>query len=240
MTVAAVRFRQRLARIRENRAIFFLAVLSVVFLALSLAAHSPELLHLDRGITRAVQRGRVAWLDEIALAFTFLGNGGTLVVAGLSGAFLFLASRRPWAALLCAATLLGLPLNMGIKELVGRARPSDELVSVVLPAVGLSFPSGHAMVSVLFYGYLALMAWIHLRHRVWRRFWTTGFVVVAICVSLSRVYLGVHWFSDVVGGWTAGLFLLLILAEIYKVAAPGELAPTGEGGTRGGAADPVG
>jgi undecaprenyl-diphosphatase len=225
MTVAARRFRHHLARIRENRAIVFLAMLSVAFLTLSLAARSPELLHLDRAVTQALQRGRTAWLDQAAVGCTFLGNGATLVGAGLIAAFLLLASGRPWAALLCAATLLGLPLNMWIKELVGRVRPDETLVSVVLPAVGLSFPSGHAMVSVLFYGYLALMAWIHIRHARWRRTWTFGFALIALCVSLSRVYLGVHWLSDVVGGWTAGLLLLLLLAEIYKVAAPRELAP---------------
>jgi undecaprenyl-diphosphatase len=228
MTVAARGFRRQLARIRENRAIGFLAVLSILFLALSLAAHTPELLRLDRGVTLLLQRARSPWLDQAAVGCTFLGNGATLVIAGLLAAVLFLAIRRPWAALLCAATLLGLPLNMWIKELIGRVRPDETLVSVVLPAVGLSFPSGHAMVSLLFYGYLALMAWIHLRHRVWRRFWTLGFALIALCISVSRVYLGVHWFSDVIGGWTAGLLLLLLLAEIYKVAAVRELAPSGD------------
>jgi undecaprenyl-diphosphatase len=223
MRVHARRILQRVAQIRENRAITTLAVLSAVFLLLSLIAHSPGLLHVDREITQEIQSGRSRRLDQVAQGFTFLGNTITLIVIGSLGAALLLAARRPWAALLCAVTLLGVPLNMLLKEWVGRPRPEEGIVAVLLPTVGLSFPSGHAMASVMLYGFLSLMAWIHVRNRTPRLIGTALFAALAFCISVSRIYLGAHWFSDVVGGWTAGLFFLLLLLELYKLVGTREL-----------------
>jgi undecaprenyl-diphosphatase len=215
---------RQLARIREARAILFLALLLGIFLALSLVVHSPALLQVDQEITIGIQRARHGSLDLVARSLTFCGNTLTLVVAGTGAAATFWLTRRRWAALLSAATLLGLPLNMLIKELVGRPRPEEGVVAVLLPVVGLSFPSGHAMISVMVYGFVALMAWVHIPRKKPRLYSTAGFAALAVGISLSRVYLGAHWLSDVIGGWTAGLFFLLILAEIYKAVATRELA----------------
>lgn len=225
MRARAQHLLQRFAQIRENRAILSLALLLGAFLVLSLVVHSPGLLRIDQRITRTIQQGGSGTLNWIAAGLTSLGGVGTLVVLELCAAAGFYWTKRPWAARLCLATLLWLPVNLLTKELVGRPRPEDSMVNVVLPAVGLSFPSGHAMGSTTVYGFLALMAWIHIPRRKLRLFWTTAFVAVAVCISLSRIYLGVHWFSDVVGGWTAGLFFVLILAEIYKAFGAAELAP---------------
>jgi undecaprenyl-diphosphatase len=226
MTERVRQFLARLARLRENKAIPFLLIAGTVFLALSLAAHSPGVLSADRAITRALQGMGNDLVARLASAFTFLGNTVTLIVVGAFAVATFALFRKPWAALLTAASLLSLPLNIVLKELVGRPRPTGDLVDVILPAVGLSFPSGHAMASVSFFGFLALMAWIHLPRRKRRTFFVSAFVLVAVCVSLSRVYVGAHWLSDVLGGWTAGSFFLLLLAELYKVAATAELKPT--------------
>ncbi len=227
MRARAQRLRGRLAWVRENRAILCIALLFGVFFVLSLVIHSPGLLRIDQRITRTIQQAASDPLNRIAGGITYLGSIGTLVALELCAAVVFFRTRRPWAAWLCVATLLWLPLNHLAKELIGRPRPADSLVTVILPAVGLSFPSGHAMGSTIVYGFLAFLAWVHIPRRKPRLFWTAALVAVAAGISLSRVYLGVHWFSDVVGGWTAGLFFVLILAEIYKAVGAAELAPRG-------------
>lgn len=214
-----------LGRIREARAIHFLALLSGIFLALSLLTHTPYLTRVDTAITHTIQARRSALLDQVAEGLTALANGKVLLLLGVCGVAFFLRLRRPWAALHCAAALLGLPINLLLKQIVGRPRPDEGIVAVLLPVVGLSFPSGHAMTAVMFYGFWALMAWIHLPRQSARRWGTLGFAALALGISLSRIYVGAHWFSDVVGGWTAGLFFLLILAETYKLVGSGELGP---------------
>ena len=215
----------RLARLRERRALYLLALLLVGFLSLSLLAHSPALLNLDQVVTRTLQSARAGWVDRLAIAATTAGNGATLAVVAVGAALVLLGSRRPRAALFCIATLAGIPLNVLIKNLVGRVRPTSEVVDVILPAVGLSYPSGHAMASVMVYGFLALMAWIHIVRAGPRRLVTLTLVGVAGAISLSRIYLGAHWLSDVLGGWAAGLLLLLLLGQAYHAVEGSELAP---------------
>ena len=225
MRARAQRLLQRFARVRENRAIFFLAALSLVFLALSLVVHSPQLQHMDARISQAAQTYKSGASVWVAKNVTHLGDMLTLALLGICATVALYLTKRPWAALLCAVTLLGHPLNLFLKQPYGKLRPEEGAVSVLLPAVGLSFPSGHAMSSVLFYGFLAFLVWVHLPRRRPRLFWTAALAALAFCIGWSRVYVGAHWFSDVIGGWTAGLFFLFLLAEVYKAVGTKELAP---------------
>ena len=131
------------------------------------------------------------------------------------------------AAFFSLLTLVGLPLNFLLKLLVHRPRPSQDLVRVVFAAQGSSFPSGHAMGSVLVYGFFAYMAWTCLADGLRRCFWTVLLVTLPICISLSRIYLGVHWFSDVLGAWFFGLIVLFLLVDLYHFldVFPGEPGP---------------
>lgn len=224
MFLAPALFRY-LAELRQNRAFAFLVVLFLSFLALSIMAHNPALLQWDQKVTRAFQKIRSEPLDRVVRAITLLADPLPLIAFGAIGTVAWWMAARPWAGVLVGLSVLGMPLNYGIKQIIRRPRPEDDgLVKVLLPVIGRSFPSGHAMTAVLFYGFLAFLVWIHVQHPGWRLFWAGLLVFISIAVGLSRVYLGVHWFSDVIGGWTAGLFFLLILAIIYRAVAGGELA----------------
>lgn len=223
----AARFWARLAAVRENRALLILALLLVIFVALAFVAKSPLLRHGDVAVTRALQRSAFAPLVAVAKFFTALGNGGPLALMVVLVGVPLLRTRRPLAAALAGLTILGHPLNYALKEFIRRPRPSasDDSVLVLLPALGTSFPSGHAMTATLFFGFLAFLASVHIRRRRVRRFWVTTAVLLAVCVSVSRVYLGAHFLSDIVGGAAAGLFFLLLWAELYKIVGARELAP---------------
>ena len=229
MRPSTSRFFGALAALRENRALHFLLLLLVVFFVLTLAVlHVPALSTLDRQISRAFQRvSRADPFVALARLLTHLGDMRTLAILGAFAVAFFLWRARPWAALLCAVTLVGHPLNLLLKMPVGRARPTAGIVAILLPATGSSFPSGHAMASVMFFGFLALMAWVHLRRRKTRLILALVFAACPVLIGLSRVYVGGHWFSDVIGGWTAGLFFLLLIAEVYKSVGARELSPHG-------------
>lgn len=214
--------------LRGRQAIIFLALCGVLFLVTSFAIRLPGVEAVDLQVTKGLQTLRSPTIDMLASGFTFLGNTLTLILLAAVAVIAFLHIQRPRAALLVAITLLGLPLNMLLKEVVGRPRPSADLVSVLLPTIGLSFPSGHAMASTMFYGFLAFMTWIYVPQNRWRLQATLGFGFTALMVSLSRIYVGAHWFSDVVGAWTAGIFFLLLLAEIYKHWNREDFAPVAE------------
>lgn len=143
------------------------------------------------------------WLTTAAMDVTALGSVTVLAMLVLFVAGLFVALRR-WreALVLLAASGGGVALSQGLKVLFGRDRPEENLRLV--EAINASFPSGHAMLSAVVYLTLgALVARFVPRRRV-KVYVMVGAVVVALAVGLSRVYLGVHWPSDVLGGWCLG------------------------------------
>lgn len=212
----------RLARLRENRALLVLAALFLAFLALCSVARSQWLFSLDHAISLAVQRYRSPILDLLVEAISALGNTETLIAVGAIAGLACWRSGRRKSAYLVAAAVGGLPLNVAIKLWIGRPRPSGD-IQVILPALGLSFPSGHSMGSVMVLGALAFLLWVHDPQPLRRRLVTSLLAVLPVLIGVSRIYLGAHWLSDVVGGWTVGTFFLLLFAEAYKLLAADEL-----------------
>lgn len=165
----------------------------------------------DEAVVRWAQGFDSDWLDGLALLGAVLGSGAaTWVVLGV-GTFLLWRSRHHYSALLLWAALVGGRfLNGELKSFFGRPRPGvvqgdQELlgIHVSFPA-SASFPSGHAITSVIIFGTLAYLV-IRLEPTVRQRRWTLAIAGTAILlIGASRVYLGVHYPSDVLAGYLAG------------------------------------
>lgn len=144
-----------------------------------------------------------AWLEEMFRDFTALGGFGVLSLLTLASAgYLWLQGLRRIALFVLLAIGGGLLLTLALKS--GFDRPRPDLVSHGSMVYTSSFPSGHSMLSAVVYltgG--ALLAVVHTARRV--RIFLIGCAVLAtLLVGVSRVYLGVHWPSDVLAGWAAG------------------------------------
>jgi undecaprenyl-diphosphatase len=144
-----------------------------------------------------------AWIEEMFRDFTALGGVGVLSLLTLiSVGYLWLMGQRRVALFLLFAILGGLLLSSMLKN--GFDRPRPDLVSHGSHIYTSSFPSGHSMLSAVVYltgG--ALLAMVHSAHRV--RVYLVGCsILTTLLVGVSRVYLGVHWPSDVLAGWAAG------------------------------------
>ena len=162
---------------------------------------------LDLGPVRFV-RGWLFWMGGMGVA------GVALAVAS---AILWFRSYRIEAAFV-ALTAIPNSLNFAVREALGRARPGIDLVEVMGGPQGFSFPSGHALHVLFFYGFLLYLAAVLLPHR--RRFWAM-MVAGAIYIPLTGLWLiydGRHWFSDVLGGYVCGLCYLLIWIAAYQWA----------------------
>jgi len=212
------------ARHRQKRALWLIVALLALFSGLAFFAQSPVLLRVDTLITRAVQSGHTDTRDYLAFLITTLGSAGFLILLCITSACFLYRYRRPRAALFSLLTLLGLPLNMLLKEIVHRPRPTDILVRILFYERGDSFPSGHAMGSTIVYGFLAYLAWTYIRDLARRRFWTVVLILTPIAISFSRIYIGAHWFSDIIGAWIFGLIVLLVFADLYHIAGAQERA----------------
>lgn len=162
---------------------------------------------LDRSIYEALYAGHRPALLAVARFFTALGEPTLLVAGGFGVAvWLWASGRRRYAAAVLFVVLIGRGLAEVQKFAVGRPRPSIEPHLVLVRTH--SFPSGHATSSMIFYLTLALVAFGHTR---WKRAAAAAAVGLSLLIGTSRVMLGVHWPSDVIGGWAFGLLWVLVM-----------------------------
>lgn len=184
------------------------ALLALIWLAMLVGGTGP----LDRRLYEAIYVGQNPALVRVARFLTFFG-GPVMLIAGGS-LFLLVMWRRGYlrtGLTLVAVTMIGWTVNELQKYEVARARPLLEphLVLVQSP----SFPSGHATSSMIFYLTLALVL---TGRGKWRRLAVAGAILLSLLIGTSRVMLGVHWPSDVVGGWVFGLLWVLVTLRIAK------------------------
>ena len=117
---------------------------------------------------------------------------------------LFLKGMRTESGLIVAATMVSFVTAVILKAAIARPRPPAELVRVIEEADGYSFPSGHVMHYVVFLGTLAFVLSTSVKPGVNRWLIQGAVLAVLMVIGLSRVYLGVHWPSDVLGGYAVG------------------------------------
>jgi undecaprenyl-diphosphatase len=107
-------------------------------------------------------------------------------------------------------------VNTALKLAVGRPRPSAELVHILSCEQGNGFPSGHALFAIVILGLLAYFAFINLKNRTLRMVVLAGLIALILLIGTSRVYLGVHWPSDVIGGYLIGGAFLTALIWFHR------------------------
>ena len=198
----------------------FLAAVATgaVFLGLAeeVRASSPSLQHLDHHVWELARSHRSPGRTTFFVAFTLLGTPvGLGAVVLLSVAFLVARGHRRLPLFLAGATLGAWALNHVLKALFARARP--DLTLALRHTSGYSFPSGHAMMSLVTFGALVYVA-ARVSHRPREQSFCAALALsIVAAISLSRVYLGVHWTSDIAGGWAAGLVWLAASVGTYEV-----------------------
>lgn len=144
--------------------------------------------------------------------------GAQVLVAVVAVALIVLARRRDWTRVVALATAAGggALLNYILKTAFHRGRPEYAIEFIAHPT--WSFPSGHAMDSLVGYSFLALLLLENVRSPMVRRVTIAGVILLVGVVGYSRVYLGVHYVSDVIGGYLAGAVWLVVCISGYQFA----------------------
>ena len=145
---------------------------------------------------------------------TFFGKHEFLVPANLALIAFFLLKKRKWYSIkIPAIAISSLLLMFGLKQLFARQRPSNQLLA---EATNYSFPSGHALMSVTFYGLLAYIAWHSVRDKGAKWVIISLLIFWIILIGLSRVYLRRHYYSDVMAGFATGFLWLVISLKVIR------------------------
>jgi membrane-associated phospholipid phosphatase len=194
------------------------AVLLILFVLLATFVHFHSVLGIDVTITKEFQENQNPWLSGLMTAVSYIGyqlwlSIGLVVLAVV---ILWMVDLRLEAVTVAVVYAVSGLLDGLIKLIVGRPRPNANLVEVFRTAGGQSFPSGHVMSYVAFWGLLFTFGVILFDGRRW---WRITLLVVSaffvVMVGPSRIYLGAHWASDVLGAYLIEAALLGIALFIY-------------------------
>jgi undecaprenyl-diphosphatase len=195
----------------------FLAVFSGILMALAIfldiAVYGtwkdilrPHVVSFDGTIINAIRLHTSEMISQAMIFISVLGSFKFYVtVGGVIVIWLCLKKRIAEGIMLVVCSGGSGLMTLLIKDIVMRFRP--DMMPVIIET-GYSFPSGHSVTAVCFYGYLAFLYWVYGKSPVMRR---TGIVTAAImilCIGISRIYLGVHFPTDVIGGYVGGLMWL--------------------------------
>jgi undecaprenyl-diphosphatase len=194
----------------------FLVIAFAVVLSAPLAA-------LDADVGTRLHVRLTPLVSNAMVAVSFFGAPTTLTVVVVAGSLLLLLRRRyVEAATLSTIVLGGNFLNFCLKHLIQRGRPVFDDPIFSLPTY--SFPSGHAMASTVFYGLLAFYASVNARQRYAVYVAIAAAVLMIALVSFSRIYLGLHYLSDVMGGIAEGVAWLALCFAALNYIRRGEAA----------------
>ncbi len=192
-------------------------IVIVVGLAVLISADLTD--GFDRAVIEAVRAPGLHDVLSPLRGITELGSTGAVIaVAGL--AFAFAAAIGSWRhGLIAAITILIASVANGLLKIaIGRARP--DLLDPIVVEHGFSFPSGHTALGTVAYGILAVLVSRSRLSEPWRTGIVVGLVVVIALIGLSRVWLGVHYPTDVIAGWAAGGVIVVAYAALTRRVSP--------------------
>jgi undecaprenyl-diphosphatase len=193
-----------------------------VFIAVALGVTAGSTLNFDVKLLRALRDPDdpnhsigPRWLEEVGRDLTALGGmaGLSLLILAVSG---YLLISRKWGALafLLAATLGGLLLSTLLKDSFHRPRP--DVVPWMSQAMTSSFPSGHSMNSAVVYLTLGSLLARFVGQRRLKLYFLSVALLLTVLVGISRVYVGVHYPTDVLAGWSAGIVWALACSLVAR------------------------
>ena len=185
------------------------AVTAAVVLGVLAAIGDGRWLVWDPPITRLSIELRTPGVNRVALWVSRLGSTPVVIVAGLAGVLLAARRCRPVAVVMLVTVAARPPFEWLVKEAISRPRPSG---ARLVPGTGFSYPSGHVLAAAVTWGFVPVIAGLYVRRRwVWWVLTALAWTVIGL-VAWCRVWLGVHWTSDVVGA-LAIAFVALSTAE---------------------------
>ncbi len=216
----------------SRRAYLLLGIYAVqlaLFALLAWFVHVHPVIAIDVTITREFQENQAPWLSITMFAVSWLGFQALLfaLLVLVTAAIFWLVRLRLEAITIVVLNVVSSLLNGLIKVIVERPRPTAKLVDILYAVSGQSFPSGHVMSYMAYFGLLFSFGIILLKRDRW---WHYAILIIpalfVVLVGPSRIYLGDHWASDVLGAYLIGGVLLGITLWIYlKLKDKGVLRP---------------
>lgn len=195
--------------LKKNYLLFIIIICLVITGFILEDVYEREILEFDK-LAFSLFKIRTPLLTKIFLIITNLGSPYVLIVLTLLS---FLLKNKKLSFIITGNLGLITIINQVLKFIIKRPRPSDLFLVV---ETGYSFPSGHSMVSLSFYGLLIYFIYKYFKNKKLKIFLITFLSLIIILIGISRVYLGVHFVSDVISGFLLSLSYLMIFIKVIN------------------------
>jgi len=197
-----------------NKLLLIILIISlIIFIITLITLVTKATLLLDYSIYLANKNIQNPFLTLFFILITSLANTIPLItISIILGLFFIFRKRYYYLAIFMFSMLIGFITENLLKIIIHRIRPSSSIISMS----GYSFPSGHATMAIIFLTLIIAYTLEYLKNKKARIFLPFLLVLLILLIGYSRIYLGVHWFSDIVAGYSLGLFVLSSSAIIIK------------------------
>jgi membrane-associated phospholipid phosphatase len=204
--------RRRRAVLFQVAVVIIAAAVSVLMVLVKTTASSA----IDLRITKAIQTIDFPPFASVMIVVSWPGsNPQSAIIAALIVLLIF-AFGLHWEALMAIiAGVFTTSVNLLVKALVQRPRPASSLVKVFAPLDGFSFPSGHVMFYIGFFGFIGFLAFHVLKPSTLRTLILAFIGAMVALIGVSRMYLGAHWASDVLGAYLLGSLALAAIIQVF-------------------------
>ena len=204
----------------DRRWLVIAALLGLGWIGLAIVVAQERPFAIDTTILLWIHQFATPWLDQVVLGVTHLGNPSVMVPLGCIGLSLCLWQRR-WhtAAIFALNCGGGVVMSYGLKLVFGKPRP--QLWPQLITETSYSFPSGHAIGSMVLYGFSAYLLAQRFPQQRWFIYGLAGALIAGI--GGSRLYLGVHWPTDVIGGYILGFLWVRLCIGLRHGTATSDL-----------------
>ncbi|MCM8570841.1 phosphatase PAP2 family protein [Gramella jeungdoensis] len=201
----------------DSRSVFYsLIILLVIFFSLTAYVQSYPVTSIDLEFSKAIQEFENNAIISLMKFVSWFGGTFKVVSLSFGAASIFYILKLKKEALFVASTIGVSVINGGIKMLIERPRPAESFVNILYEANNHSFPSGHTSFYIVFFGFLIyLMLRLSTFDNIIRKMIIILSLFLITTIPFSRVYLGVHWLTDVIGGFLLGLIVLITIISLY-------------------------
>lgn len=212
------------APVRRYRVILFQAILFIIagaFGVLTFLVKTYPSFAIDLTITKTIQQ--ISY-KPFSLLMNIVSWPGfvpqSIIITAVIILIIYILGLHWEAVVALIAAVFSTAVNLLAKDLVARARPQPDLVNVISTLKSYSFPSGHVMFYLCFFGFILFLAFSLLKPSVKRSLILVLFGSLIVLVGISRIYLGQHWPSDVLGAYLLGSLTLVAIITLYRWGKP--------------------
>lgn len=203
---------------KENSKLILSLICLAVFFFLAMRIVISGNFQIDDFVNQKISLLQNSSLDKV---FTFTGSWlkRILIGTGLVAIFSFYIGKRKKESLILAVSLgSGYILEQIIKFLIQRPNPGMDIIQ----SMDYSFPSGHAIYSVILFSLLIYFYKDRIKNKTMKIFFILINVLIILFVGFSRIYVRAHWFTDVIGGYATGFFIMTVILWIFELKSQGE------------------